>query len=154
MAGPYLSPLGPQADLLTEYMFGRRRQVSVRFPFVSFSFPLRSFEDADTRGWQWVTRVTLSFPRVSLAPCPPAVSSWVSSLQIVLNCSYLKYEVHWSVNCTEILLIRDVTEPRGLIHYESLYVRKSSLIHCNLFCAECHFERVSRINNCNVLRLT
>lgn len=29
MAGPYLSPLGPQADLLTEYMFGRRRQVSV-----------------------------------------------------------------------------------------------------------------------------
>lgn len=31
MAGPYLSPLGPQADLLTEYMFGRRRQVSVRF---------------------------------------------------------------------------------------------------------------------------
>ncbi|XP_067213873.1 paired box protein Pax-6 isoform X2 [Linepithema humile] len=26
MAGPYLSPLGPQADLLTEYMFGRRRQ--------------------------------------------------------------------------------------------------------------------------------
>lgn len=31
MAGPYLSPLGPQADLLTEYMFGRRRQVSVGF---------------------------------------------------------------------------------------------------------------------------
>lgn len=31
MAGPYLSPLGPQADLLTEYMFGRRRQVSVCF---------------------------------------------------------------------------------------------------------------------------
>ncbi|XP_074095128.1 uncharacterized protein LOC141524883 [Cotesia typhae] len=30
MAGPYLSPLGPQADLLTEYMFGRRRQVSRR----------------------------------------------------------------------------------------------------------------------------
>lgn len=30
MVGPYLSPLGPQADLLTEYMFGRRRQVSVR----------------------------------------------------------------------------------------------------------------------------
>ena len=35
MAGPYLSPLGPQADLLTEYMFGRRRQVSVRY-FRSF----------------------------------------------------------------------------------------------------------------------
>ncbi|XP_012275722.1 retinal homeobox protein Rx-like [Orussus abietinus] len=30
MAGPYLSPLGPQADILTEYMFGRRRQVSRR----------------------------------------------------------------------------------------------------------------------------
>lgn len=41
MAGPYLSPLGPQADLLTEYMFGRRRQVSVGFKFFisSFIFP-------------------------------------------------------------------------------------------------------------------
>ncbi|XP_012539507.1 retinal homeobox protein Rx1 isoform X2 [Monomorium pharaonis] len=33
MAGPYLSPLGPQADLLTEYMFGRRRQRRNRTTF-------------------------------------------------------------------------------------------------------------------------
>ncbi|XP_018300924.1 ALX homeobox protein 1 [Mycetomoellerius zeteki] len=33
MTGPYLSPLGPQADLLTEYMFGRRRQRRNRTTF-------------------------------------------------------------------------------------------------------------------------